>query len=225
MLVVLATAVTVVGVLGGTAWVLSDRAGHDPVAERPDAGWEATQADEPPATTGRGSETSPAGSGGEVAAGAAGSADPGRDTDELVVSVVGEVDNPGLVTVPPGARVAEAIEAAGGPTSGDDLLEVNLARRLSDGEQIHVGVPAPPHGHQQGPPGARPDDAARAPVDLNHAGQDQLEDLPGVGEVTAGRILEWRERHGPFTAVEQLREVSGIGERTLESLRERVTVG
>lgn len=149
--------------------------------------------------------------------------------EPLVVSVVGRVANPGLITLPPGSRVADAIEQAGGASQDADLLTVNLARRVSDGEQLYVGVPAPPGMRvaQRQPVPAREGDssAAEGKVDLNTADQRQLEDLPGVGEVTAQRILDWRERNGSFTAVAQLREVDGIGEKRFADLADRVTVG
>ncbi len=141
---------------------------------------------------------------------------------ELVVSVVGRVARPGLVTVDDGARVADALAAAGGALPDTDLLGLNLARRLGDGEQLLVGV-APP-------PGAAPDGATAAPgaapglVDLNSATLAQLDTLPGVGPVTAQRILDWRAAHGRFTAVEQLREVDGIGEARFATLRDLVRV-
>ncbi|MEU6646516.1 ComEA family DNA-binding protein [Saccharomonospora sp. NPDC046836] len=151
--------------------------------------------------------------------------------EPLVVSVVGKVAKPGLITVPAGARVADAIEMAGGAHSDADLITVNLARRLVDGEQLYVGVPVPPAMQAAGggaaadvgvPPGTG---AGETKVDLNAADEEQLDSLPGVGEVTVQRILEWRAEHGRFTAVEQLREVEGIGEKRFERIREQVTVG
>ncbi|GAB3492675.1 ComEA family DNA-binding protein [Amycolatopsis cihanbeyliensis] len=141
---------------------------------------------------------------------------------ELVVSVVGKVRSPGLVTVPPGARAAQAVDAAGGAVPEADLGTINLARKLADGEQLYVGVPAPP-GMQ---PNTAAGGAGQQPgrVELNTAGPAQFEELPGVGEVTAQRIVDWRTQHGPFTAVEQLREVEGIGEKRFARLREQVVV-
>ncbi|WP_232376709.1 ComEA family DNA-binding protein [Amycolatopsis aidingensis] len=140
---------------------------------------------------------------------------------ELVVSVVGKVRSPGLVTVPPGARAAQAVEAAGGAVPGADLGTINLARKLADGEQLYVGVPAPPG---MAPAAAAGAGAPPGRVDLNTASPAQLEELPGVGEVTAQRIIDWRAQHGPFTAVEQLREIEGIGEKRFARLRAEVAV-
>nr|WP_246085807.1 ComEA family DNA-binding protein [Pseudonocardia hydrocarbonoxydans] len=138
----------------------------------------------------------------------------------LVLSVSGKVARPGLIELPDGSRVADALEAAGGALPGTDLSALNLARRVVDGEQIAVGVPAAPDAAPAGGPAA----AAGGPVDLNTATEAQLDALPGVGPVTAARILEWRERNGRFTRVEQLREIEGIGERRFAQLRDLVAV-
>jgi len=153
---------------------------------------------------------------------------------ELVVSVAGRVAHPGVVRVPDGARVADALTAVGGARPGVDLSGLNLARRLVDGEQIAVGVPPapdaagrPPAGSAAGagPAGAGAGPAARAgKVDLNTATVAQLDTLPGVGPVTAQHIVEWRTRNGRFARVDQLREIDGIGERRFQQLRDLVTV-
>jgi competence protein ComEA len=137
----------------------------------------------------------------------------------LVVSVVGKIRNPGLVTLPAGARVADALRAAGGAEPGVDLDSLNLARHLVDGEQIAVGVPVAPAAGEPGQAGAAP-----AKVDLNSASADQLDTLPGVGEVTAKRIIDWRTQHGRFSTVEQLRDVDGIGDSKFAKLRDQVAV-
>jgi len=146
--------------------------------------------------------------------------------EDLVVAVAGKVRRPGLVRVPPGSRVADALDAAGGVLPGVDLSGVNLARKMSDGEQVAVGVPpapdAAPVAATGGEPGAG--DTDRAPLDLNAATVEQLDALPGVGPVTAQRIVDWRSRNGRFATVEQLREVEGIGERRLGQLRELVRI-
>ena len=135
----------------------------------------------------------------------------------IVVSVVGRVVHPGLVTVPDGARVADALHAAGGPLPDVDVSTLNIARRLSDGEQISVGVPPPA---DTGPSGSTKPEK----VDLNTASLSQLDTLPGVGSVTAQRILDWRTKHGRFTSLDQLREVDGIGPARFTQLKSLVTV-
>ena len=143
---------------------------------------------------------------------------------ELVVGVAGRVRRPGLVRVPDGARVADVLEAAGGTLPGTDLATVNLARKVVDGEQVAVGVPAAPDSAGGSPAGGAAAPAPGGKVDLNRATVEQLDGLPGVGPVTAQRILDWRAAHGRFSRVEQLREVDGIGERRFAQLRELVSV-
>jgi competence protein ComEA len=135
----------------------------------------------------------------------------------IVVSVVGLVARPGLVTLSEGARVADALREVGGPSPGADLGALNLARRLADGEQIYVGVPTPPGGE---PASGTPGSADK--VDLNTATLAELDTLPGVGPVTAQRILDWRTEHGQFDSVDQLREIDGIGPSRFEKLQELV---
>ncbi|MET0237809.1 MAG: ComEA family DNA-binding protein [Kibdelosporangium sp.] len=137
------------------------------------------------------------------------------ESGPIVVSVVGKVARPGLVTLTEGARVADAVRAAGG-ASDVDLIAVNVARRVADGEQIYVGIPAQA---DAGPMPAKP-----ARVDLNSATVSQLDELPGVGAVTAQRILDYRAEHGHFRAVEQLRHVDGIGESRYSRLKDLVIV-
>jgi competence protein ComEA len=137
----------------------------------------------------------------------------------LVVDVAGDVRRPGLVRVPAGSRVADALAAAGGLKPGATTEGLNLARLVKDGEQITVGAPVAPSGAAV--PGAA---ATPGLVDLNTATADQLDALPGVGPVLAERIVAWRDAHGPFASIDQLREVSGIGERKFASLRDLVTV-
>jgi competence protein ComEA len=138
----------------------------------------------------------------------------------IVVSVVGQVARPGLVTLPDGARIADALRETGGVVPGADLGGLNLARRLADGEQIYVGVPAPP--------GVDPVSAAMGEpgvadkIDLNTATLAALDTLPGVGPVTAQRIVDWRTKHGRFDSVDQLREIDGIGPSRFAKLQDLV---
>ena len=156
-----------------------------------------------------------------AAAAKASSAPPGQ-AHEVVISVLGRVAHPGLIRLLDGARVADALAAAGGALPGTDLIGLNIARRLSDGEQLLVGM-APPTGQLVSGPGSGTSGAPQV-VDLNAATLEQLDGLPGVGTVTAQRILDWREAHGRFTSVDQLREVSGIGQARLAQLKHRVRV-
>ena len=144
---------------------------------------------------------------------------------------------PGIAVLPAGSRVVDALEAAGGARPGADLQTLNLARLLVDGEQLLVGVPpasGTAAGALSGPPAAVPDTTsgagstgATAPaalVDLNTADEAALETLPGVGPVTAAAILQWRTEHGAFTSVDELLEVSGIGDATLAEIAPHVTL-
>lgn len=157
----------------------------------------------------------------------------------LVVSVVGLVHSPGLVTLTPGARIADALKAAGGTTAGADTTGLNMARQVGDGEQIVVGI-APAKGQppmlgssistgssapSAPPTAARSDRPTSAEVvNLNTATVQQLDALPGVGPVTAAAIVAWRDANGKFTSIDQLAEVDGIGPARLEKLRPLVRV-
>lgn len=140
----------------------------------------------------------------------------------LVVHVAGLVAEPGVLELPIGSRVIDAIEAAGGALTGVDLSGLNLARLLVDGEQVAVGVPAAPDAGGDG--GGSATLAPGAPLDLNTATEADLDALPGIGPVLAARIVAWRAEHGRFTAVEELLEVSGIGTATLADLNGLVRV-
>ena len=147
----------------------------------------------------------------------------------VVVHVAGRVRRPGLVRLPPGSRVADALAAAGGVLPGVDLTTINLARVLTDGEQVLVGVTGP-GGTAAGPGlgsggGGAGGGGAGGLVDLNTATLEQLEGLPGVGPVLAQRILDFRSSHGRFATVDELREVSGIGERKYADIEPKVRAG
>ena len=140
---------------------------------------------------------------------------------EVVVDVVGKVKNPGIVTLPPGSRVIDAIEAAGGVNGKADTIALNMARVLSDGEQILVGIdPVAPAGSTAGGPAG----AVGAKVNLNSATEAQLDTLPGVGPVTVAAIIAWRGEHGRFSRIEELMEVKGIGPATMAELKPLVTI-
>ena len=147
----------------------------------------------------------------------------GDATGEVVVHVVGAVGAPGLVALPGGSRVADALEAVGGAAADADLTRVNLARLLVDGEQVVVPRPGDPL-PAAAPPGAGAAAGPGALLDLNTATLDQLDDLPGIGPVLAQRVLDWRSEHGAFTSVAELAEVSGIGDAVLADLEPLVTV-
>lgn len=154
---------------------------------------------------------------------------PGTNTDEseepaekVTVDVDGHVRRPGIVVLPAGSRVVDAVEAAGGASKPRHLRGINLAEPLQDGQQIVVEAGGGPAGGgaASGPGG----ESSTELVNLNSASGSDLETLPGVGPVTAAAILDWRERYGGFTAVEELLEVDGIGEKTLATLAPLVTL-
>ncbi|MFY1624495.1 helix-hairpin-helix domain-containing protein [Micromonospora sp. WMMD723] len=196
--------VAVVVVLGAGFWAWRSRPQPEPVR---------------PATTLAGPESSGGPASGPAVA----------PTGELVVAVSGRVRRPGLVRVPAGARVADAVEAAGGALPGTDVALLNPARKVADGELILVGVTAPPGAAGSGAapagPTAAPGGAAPGGrVNLNTATVAQLDALPGVGPVLAQRILTHRDQHGGFRSVGDLRQVDGIGDARYEQLKDLVTV-
>lgn len=150
---------------------------------------------------------------------AEGQAPGGSNRDpRLVVYVVGAVRHAGLVRLPEGARVADALERAGGPTRRADLALVNLAAPVADGQQVVVPARvSSPGGATAGPAGAP------TTVSLASATVDQLDELPGIGPVTARKIVDWRQAHGPLRSVDDLDAIPGIGPARVEQLRDLVT--
>lgn len=141
----------------------------------------------------------------------------------LWVHVAGAVRRPGVYKLPAGARAIDALRAAGGAGKRADLLAVNLARILADGEQLIIPRKQPRIGSSSGP-GSASSEPATSLININTADQAELESLPGIGPALAQRIIEYREVNGPFSAVADLVNVSGIGEKTLANLEPYVTV-
>jgi competence protein ComEA len=168
---------------------------------------------------------SPGGSDSSTGGGAAttGEAVKGR---MLVVDVAGEVRRPGVYRVPPGSRVDSAVQQAGGVTRRGESAAVNLAMPLQDGQQIVVprrgvataGSAAPGGSSSAQSPGAAPSQ----PISLSMATVEQLDTLDGIGPTLAGRIVEYREAHGGFRSIDELRQVDGIGDKRFAALREAV---
>jgi competence protein ComEA len=154
---------------------------------------------------------------------------PGSPAARVVVHVIGAVREPGVVELPEGSRVADAITAAGGLTESAAPGELNLAQVLGDGVQLKVGTRKHPGGWIRDGTGAAADPGStvgaageQAKVSLNSATLAQLDTLPGVGPVTAQKILDWRKEHGKFTAITELQEVDGIGPKTYANLEAHV---
>lgn len=143
----------------------------------------------------------------------------------LNVYITGAVNRPGVVLVPPDARVQEAVTAAGGPSSDADLEQLNLAAALFDGQHLRVPAqgetPAPTGIEGAGTAGS----AGVRPININSATAGELTALPGVGEVTAAKIVAYRQEHGPFQQMEEIMDVPGIAEGKFEGFKELITVG
>lgn len=157
-----------------------------------------------------------------VDAAAGGTQAPSATPTTVTIDVSGKVRRPGIAVLDRGARVVDALEAAGGARPGADLTGLNLARVLVDGEQVVVGLPAPVGAAAAAVPS--PGAPAGQLVNLNTATESELDTLPEVGPVTAQSILAWRDQHGGFTAIDELLEVDGIGDATLERIAPYVTV-
>ncbi|MFD3531590.1 helix-hairpin-helix domain-containing protein [Streptomyces sp. NPDC058664] len=147
---------------------------------------------------------------------------PAADGARVIVDVGGKVRRPGVLTLPAGSRVADALRAAGGAKPGADLTGLNRARVLFDGEQVLVGLPGTPVGGSASGSGSVTGPGSGGgpvvPLSLNTATVEQLDTLPGVGPVLARHILDHRTEHGGFRSVGELREVNGIGERRFADL-------
>jgi competence protein ComEA len=143
----------------------------------------------------------------------------------IIVDVTGWVRRPGVYEFEAGDRVVDALNRAGGAREGADLTLLNLAAPLTDGTQVIVAKEgAAPAGTSVGTGGTGSTAGGAALVNINTAGESELETLSGVGPVTAAAIIQYRTEHGPFASVDDLMDVSGIGPATLEELRPQVTV-
>jgi competence protein ComEA len=236
--VVLLVAVGVVLLGGGGAdSVRSADAGVAVVSGAPTVGADRSAGTE--VVPGQGADSATGSRGSSSAPGAPGSTGPSASPAVAVVYVVGAVVHPGVVRLPAGERVSDALDAAAGAAADADLTRLNLARPVVDGERLYVPrvgeseVPAElpagggaggGGGAASGGSGADPDMPSGGVVDLNAADATALETLPGIGPALAQRILAWREEHGGFRSVEDLLEVSGIGDGRFAELRDRVRV-
>jgi competence protein ComEA len=144
-------------------------------------------------------------------------------TQLIVVAVQGRVRHPGLVELPPGSRVADAIAAAGGALPGTDLSYVNLAQKVADGQLIVIAKSGPMGGSGGAgpPPGGM---APGRPLNLNAATASDLDALPGIGPALAARIIAYRAQHGAFRSIDELRSVPGIGDAKFAEIKDLVTV-
>jgi competence protein ComEA len=141
---------------------------------------------------------------------AADSSHQAEDSRDAVVHVAGAVERPGVYRLPAGARVTDAVRRAGGFARGANQDAINLAARLSDGQQVVVPGPGPRAGSSAGQTG---------PISLGSATVEQLDEIEGIGPVTAQKIVEFRDQHGGLSSIDQLDQVDGIGPSTMETLR------
>ena len=158
-----------------------------------------------------------------------------NEKEKVIIHVVGEVNSPGVVTLEEGARIIDAINAAGGKTEEADLSKINLAYVVEDGTQIYiprinenlnqVELISTEAGQSVVINNSNiNEEENNTKVNINTANKEKLETLPGIGETTAQRIIDYREQNGKFTKIEDLQNVSGIGEAKFNSLKDKITV-
>ncbi len=141
---------------------------------------------------------------------------PDSEPEMITVHLVGAVQNPGVYQLPPGSRVCDLVEAGGGPSAEADLEAINLARPLFDGEQVAILRPGEAAASNPASSGQK--------VNINRASLEELQTLPSIGAVRAQRIVEHRDKHGPFTAIEEIMDISGIGTGIFNQIKERITI-
>ena len=153
----------------------------------------------------------------------------------IVVDIAGAVNNPGVFSLPEGSRVNDAVEKAGGLAEKADTMNVNLAARLSDGDKVYIPKEQEKDQKNVQPAGiitsavsggssASAGAAADGKVNINTANSEQLETLSGVGPATAKKIIDYRENSGSFKKIEDIKKVSGIGDKTFEKLKDKISV-
>ena len=138
--------------------------------------------------------------------------------EEITIHIIGEVKYPGIVVLKNGQRIVDAIEAAGGETEEADLNKLNLAQILNDGDKVYVPNKAEEIEDYKETTGKS------STVNLNTATLEELTSLPGIGESTAQKIIDYRKQNGKFKAIEDLKNVSGIGESKFDNIKDKITV-
>jgi competence protein ComEA len=151
--------------------------------------------------------------------------EPDPDPNRLQVWVGGEVARPGLYTLIRGARVADALEAAGGVLESGDTAGLGLAAPLEDADQVIVPVRSKVAATAPAAGTAPAEPASSGLININTASAAELIELPGIGEALSARIIEYRAQHGPFQSIDELAEVSGISDRMVDELRDLITTG
>jgi competence protein ComEA len=147
-----------------------------------------------------------------------------RSDSRVYVHVTGAVKRPGVYRLPVWARLDLAVMRAGGATRGADLEGVNLAAKIADGQQVVVPRRGAAGAAAPGADGAGAQGTTAGPISLNTATADQLDELEGVGPATAQKILDWRKQHGGFKSVQDLQQISGIGPKRFETLKDKVRI-
>ena len=157
-----------------------------------------------------------------------------ENEEKVIVHVIGEVNNPGVVTLDEGARIIDAINAAGGKTEEADLSKVNLAYIVEDGTQIYIPrinenlneieLMSTEAGQSVITNEEKEENGQETKVNINTANKEKLETLPGIGETTAQKIIDYREANGKFKTIEEIKNVSGIGDAKFDNLKDKIVV-